>query len=93
MRGEPAEWRARAGGAQYMCFGDGPKRAAGTAAPRASPFVDPETKKKTQKKDAANVFDDDAFRPRRERVVDAKAPAAKGGFFRWRALIEGKAGR
>ena len=66
--------------------------AAGTAAPRASPFVDPETKKKTQKKDA-NVFDDDAFRPRRERVVDAKAPAAKGGFFRWRALIEGKAGR
>ncbi len=67
--------------------------AAGTAAPRASPFVDPEMKKKTQKKDAANVFDDDAFRPRRERVVDAKAPAAKGGFFRWRALIEGKAGR
>ena len=58
----------------------------------ASPFVDPETKRKTQKKDA-NVFDDDAFRPRRERVVDAKAPAAKGGFFRWRALIEGKAGR
>ena len=67
--------------------------AAGTAAPRASPFVDPETKRKTQKKDAANVFDDDAFRPKRERVVDAKAPAAKGGFFRWRALIEGKAGR
>jgi len=66
--------------------------AAGTAAPRASPFVDPETKKKTRKKDE-DGFDDDAFRPRRERVVDAKAPAAKGGFFRWRALIEGKAGR
>ena len=66
--------------------------AAGTANPRASPFVDPETKKKTRKKDE-DGFDDDAFRLRRERVVDAKAPAAKGGFFRWRALIEGKAGR
>jgi len=64
--------------------------AAGTAALRRSPFVDP--------RDAPSSTSDggvarDAFRPRRERFVDAKAPTAKGGFFRWRALIEGKAGR
>jgi hypothetical protein len=64
--------------------------AAGTAALRRSPFVDP--------RDAPSSTSDggvarDAFRPRRERFIDAKAPTAKGGFFRWRALIEGKAGR
>ena len=88
----PARACVTAAAAMMRACGLAVDEAAGTAAPRASPFVDPETKKKTQKKDA-NVFDDDAFRPRRERVVDAKAPAAKGGFFRWRALIEGKAGR
>ena len=60
--------------------------AAGTAALRRAPFADPAM---AEKNDGAA----DAFRPRRERFVDAKAPAAKGGFFRWRALIEGKAGR
>ena len=58
--------------------------AAGTAALRRSPFVAPSSTSGVAR---------DAFRPRRERFVDAKAPTAKGGFFRWRALIEGKAGR
>ena len=35
----------------------------------------------------------DAFGNRREQFIDAKAPTIKGGFFRWGALIEGKAGR
>ena len=61
--------------------------AAGTAALRRSPFVAP-----SSTSGVARVFSL-AFRPRRERFVDAKAPTAKGGFFRWRALIEGKAGR
>ena len=70
--------------------------AAGTAALRRSPFVDPRdapssTSAKTDSASDGGVARD-AFKPRRERFVDAKAPTAKGGFFRWRALIEGKAG-
>tara|TARA_B110000977_G_scaffold161182_1_gene205991 strand:- start:12437 stop:14566 length:2130 start_codon:yes stop_codon:yes gene_type:complete len=33
------------------------------------------------------------WRNRRERIIDRKAPTMKGGYFRWRALVEGKAGR
>jgi hypothetical protein len=37
---------ARAGGAQYMCFGDGPKRAAGTAAPEGADLKKSDEKKR-----------------------------------------------
>ena len=65
--------------------------AAGTAALREAPFADPDDRDggSAARRDART----DAFRPRRERFVDEKAPSAKGGFFRWRALIEGKVGR
>ena len=46
---------ARAGGAQYMCFGDGPKRAAGTAAPEGA-----DLKKDFLKKKMRNRVDGDA---------------------------------
>ncbi len=67
--------------------------AAGTAALRRSPFVDPRDAPSSADSTSDGGVARDAFRPRRERFVDAKAPTAKGGFFRWRALIEGKAGR
>ena len=67
--------------------------AAGTAALRRSPFVDPRDAPSSADSASDGGVARDAFRPRRERFVDAKAPTAKGGFFRWRALIEGKAGR
>ena len=44
---------------------------------KATPFVEPRVERAA----------------RRERVVERKAPASKSGFFRWRALIEGTAGR
>ena len=44
---------------------------------KATPFVEPQVERAA----------------RRERVVERKAPASKSGFFRWRALIEGTAGR
>jgi len=39
---------ARAGGAQYMCFGDGPKRAAGTAAPEGADLKKSDEKKRNR---------------------------------------------
>ena len=48
-----------------------------TVAFKATPFVEPGEERVA----------------RRERIVERKAPATKSGFFRWRALIEGTAGR